>query len=369
MDVELQKITIADLARDYRDNDEEGVIGYSGELDIRPIYQREFVYGEKERNAVLASVRANLPLNVMYWAVRDDGIFEVIDGQQRTISICQYVNGDYSIDGLSFHNLQDDQKQQILDYKLMVYFCTGTASEKLEWFQTINIAGKEHTKQEIRNAVYAGPWTTDAKRYFSKTGGPAYAIAKDYMSGAPIRQDYLETAIKWISEDNIENYMDSHMTDSNANELWLYFRSVIDWIEATFPAKRAKLMKGVDWGGLHRDFKDEALDPAALEEEISELLQDEDVTNHKGVYQYVLRRDEKYLNIRAFTDPQKRRAYETQGGNCAHCGQDFDIGELEGDHKTPWVKGGKSIQENLEMLCGDCHDVKTRKQLTASKKI
>ena len=144
---------------------------------------------------MIDTVRKDFPLNVMYWAVREDGHYEVIDGQQRTLSICQYVNGDFSIKGLAFHNLQDDQQQQILDYKLMVYFCSGTDSEKLDWFRTINIAGEELTDQELRNAVYAGPWTADAKRYFSKTGCPAYGLASDYLKGSPIRQEYLETAI------------------------------------------------------------------------------------------------------------------------------------------------------------------------------
>lgn len=179
----------------------------------------------------------------MYWAVREDGHFEVIDGQQRTLSICQYVSGDFSINGLAFHNLQDDQQKQILDYKLMVYHCSGTDSEKLEWFKTINIAGEELTDQELRNAVYAGPWTADAKRYFSKTGCPAYGLASNYLKGSPIRQEYLETAIDWQSEGKIENHMSKHQHDENASELWHYFQNVIGWAKATFPKYR-KEMKG-----------------------------------------------------------------------------------------------------------------------------
>jgi len=186
MNIELHEIPVRELTAGYEDNDEAGVVGYGGKLDIRPPYQREFIYKDKQRNAVIDSLRKDFPLNVMYWAVRSDGNYEVIDGQQRTLSICQYVNGEFSIDGLAFHNLQDDQQQQILDYWLMVYFSSGTDSEKLDWFRTINIAGEEHTDQELRNAVYAGPWTADAKRYFSKTGCAAYGLAGDYMRGSPI---------------------------------------------------------------------------------------------------------------------------------------------------------------------------------------
>jgi hypothetical protein len=219
VDIKLKEITIKKLTAGFLDNAEAGVVAYSGKLDIRPPYQREFIYKDKQRNAVIDSVRKDFPLNVMYWAVRNNGRYEVIDGQQRTLSICQYVNGDFSINGLAFHNLQDDEQKQILGYKLMVYFCSGTDSEKLDWFRTINIAGEEHTDQELRNAVYAGPWTADAKRYFSKTGCAASGMASDYMQGSPIRQEYLETAIEWHSERKIEEYMSKHQHDANATRV------------------------------------------------------------------------------------------------------------------------------------------------------
>src|SRR3954470_8265616 len=199
MKIELKEVRVRDLAEGYVDNDEAGVVGYSGKLDIRPPYQREFIYKDKQRDAVIDTITKGYPLNVMYWSVRDDGGFEVIDGQQRTISVSQYVEGDFAFKGRYFHNLQSDEQRRILDYPLMVYLCSGPDSEKLEWFKTINIAGEKLTDQELRNAVYAGSWVSDAKRYFSRTGGPAYGLASDYMSGTPIRQDYLETVIEWLN--------------------------------------------------------------------------------------------------------------------------------------------------------------------------
>src|SRR5205085_5608074 len=123
MDIKLQEITVRELTEGYQDNNEAGVVGYGGTLDIRPPYQREFIYKDKQRDAVIDTVRKDFPLNVMYWAVRDDGGFEVIDGQQRTISICQYVDGVFSIKDMYFHNLQDDKQQQIVNYTCMVYLC------------------------------------------------------------------------------------------------------------------------------------------------------------------------------------------------------------------------------------------------------
>ena len=352
MKIELNEIKVKTLTDGFHDSAEKGVVAYGGKLDIRPPYQREFIYKDKQRNAVIDSVRKNFPLNVMYWAVRNDGYYEVIDGQQRTLSICQYVNGDFSINGLAFHNLQDDLQQQILDYKLMVYFCSGTDSEKLDWFKTINIAGEEHTDQELRNAVYAGPWTADAKRYFSKTGCAAYGLASDYLRGSPIRQEYLETAISWRSEGKIEDYMSKHQHDENATLLWQYFQKVIGWVKATFPEYRRE-MKGVDWGVLYNQNKDNEFDTVKLEKRIAKLMIDDDIERKSGIYPYVLDGDERHLNIRAFSANMKREAYERQKGICVKCEKKFQLDEMEADHIKPWHEGGKTDAKNCQMLCKD----------------
>lgn len=358
MKIELKEITVCELAEGYEDNAEEGVLGYGGKLDIRPPYQREFIYKDKQRDAVIDTVTKNFPLNVMYWAVRDDGNFEVIDGQQRTISICQYVEGDFSVkvgsfpENRAFHNLQNDEQEQILNYKLKVYLCSGADSEKLEWFKTINIAGEKLTDQELLNAVYHGSWVSDAKRHFSKSNCPAYGLGKDYLSGVVNRQEYLETAINWISEGNIESYMSKNQHEPNANELWLYFQSVINWIKAVFPKYRRE-MKGIDWGFLYNEFKDQKCDSKKLEEEIDKLMEDEDIGSKKGIYSYVLTRKEKHLNIREFSSNQKREAYERQKGICVVCKEHFEIEEMEADHITPWHEGGKTKEENCQMLCKD----------------
>lgn len=357
MKIQLKKITVKDLAEGYKDNAEGGVIGYGGKLDIRPPYQREFIYKDKQRDAVINSINNDFPLNVMYWSVREDGNFEVIDGQQRTISVCQYINGDYSIDGLAFHNLTKDKKEKILKYPLMIYLCSGTETERLDWFKIINIAGVKLSDQELRNAVYAGSWVSDAKRYFSKRGCVAFQIGNNYLNSDLLRQEYLETAIDWIkgNKETIEDYMSKHQHDADAKLLWEYFEKVINWTKSVFSNYR-KEMKGVPFGLLYNELKDKKFDAKKLEKEIATLMEDEDVTNKKGIYSYVLTGKEKFLNIRAFTEKQKREAYERQKGICPHCkGKDKNkkwvFEEMEGDHKKPWHEGGRTITENCQMLC------------------
>ncbi len=354
MKIELHELTVRDVAAGYVDNAEEGVVGYGGRLNIRPKYQREFVYDDKKRNAVIDTIRKAFPLNVMYWVQNEDGTFEVLDGQQRTISFCQYVRGDFSLDNRAFHNLTATEQQQILDYGLMVYFCEGNDKEKLDWFKIINIAGEKLTDQELRNAVYTGPWLSDAKLKFSKSNSAAYLLAREYVTGSPIRQEILETALDWIAKGKIEAYMSAHQHDPHANELWTYFRNVIEWVKLTFTTYRRE-MKGIDWGALYNEFHSQLLDTAQLEREIKALMSDDDVTKKKGIYAYVLTRDERHLNIRAFSDNQKREAYERQNGICRSCGKHFEINQMEADHITPWSKGGQTSAANCQMLCLDCN--------------
>lgn len=364
MKIELHEISIADIVKNYVDNAEEGVIGYDGKLNIRPKYQREFVYDEKKRNAVIDTIMKGFPLNVMYWVKNEDGTYEVLDGQQRTISFCQYVAGDFSVESRYFHSLTRAEQQQILDYKALVYFCEGNDREKLDWFRIINIAGERLTEQELRNATYTGSWLTNAKTVFSKSGCAAYLLAKDYVSGSPIRQEILETALDWISRGKIEEYMSIHQHDPNANELWTYFRNVIEWVQLTF-VKYRKEMKGINWGALYDEFHEKTFDTAALGKRIADLMADDDVTNKKGIYAYVLTGQEKTLNIRAFTESQKRQAYERQGGVCPYCEREhrakthYGIEEMEGDHITPWCEGGKTVLENLQMLCKEHNRIKS----------
>lgn len=377
MNIRLVHIKARDLFNGYQDNGDNGVVAYGGMLDVRPAYQREFVYKPEQQQAVIDTLSKGYPLNVMYWADHGNGHYELIDGQQRTLSICTFLNGDFSCTGLfgikqpqAFHTLPEDRREQLLDYELTVYICDGTESEKLEWFKTINIAGEELTDQELRNAVYTGPWVSDAKRYFSKTGCAAYGLGSKYLKGTANRQDYLETVIYWYGDrenpkQSIEECMMKHQLDPNAQDLWDYFRRVIEWVELLFPTYR-KEMKGLPWGIYYNRYHKNTYDPKALEQEVATLMADEDVTKKSGIYKYVLEKaigndDPSVLGIRPFSDSQKRTAYEQQGGICTCCGKKYKYEEMEGDHIKPWSKGGKTEIENLQMLCRDCNRRKSNK--------
>ncbi len=390
-------VTIRDLVKGYQDNGEKGVVAFGGKLNVRPAYQRAFVYNPEDRDRVMLSVYNNMPLNSMYWAINPDGTYEVIDGQQRIISICQFITND---DGFGnpiaidfngkhtqiFEGLSLQKQKDILDYKLQIYVCEGTDDEKLDWFHTINIAGKQMTNQELLNANYTGQWLTSAKQFFSKKNNneainisyydndnkkTLLNLSADKVLGdmgslgdKANRQLLLELALNWrIDADmeeypQIKDYMGKHRFDKNADELVNYFQKVVNWVKNTFINYRSD-MKGLDWGFLYNKYHDINFEPAEIEEKLKYLYDlfdvDPDGLKKKGFYEYCLSGDRTLIWHRAFSERQQKQAYENQGKRCARCHKPFPLKELDGHHKKAFADGGETTIENCLMLCKDCH--------------
>jgi HNH endonuclease domain protein len=367
MTIKQIEVIVGDIARGYINNEEQGVRGYGGQLDIRPPYQREFIYNENEQQAVISTVLKGYPLNVMYWVRRSEDAecpYEVMDGQQRTLSLCEYVDGKFAYDFKNFFNQPADIQKLILDYPLTIYLCEGEPSEKLEWFKTINIAGKPLNEQEINNAVYAGPFVTDAKRHFSKSNCGAYRLGKDLVNGTPIRQEFLKKALEWMAEhetregkpQSVVGYMAEHQHDPNANNLWTYFQNVLNWTITNFDLKKfKKIMKGLNWALYYDKYHSTTLDTADLASRISKLILDSDVQKQMGIIPYVLTGDERHLDLRCFPDDIKQAVWEKQHHICPSCQKEFDYEFMEGDHITPWREGGRTVIENCQMLCRECN--------------
>ena len=355
MKIERKTIKVRDICEGYSNDIDDGVYGLNGKLNVRPQYQREFVYEEEQRSLVIDSIRRGYPLSVMYWAENpEDGTFEVIDGQQRTISICDFIMDAFSVDYRFWHNLLPDEQEEILNYELDVYIgYGGTPEERYDWFYRVNQSGEKLLNQELLNATFRGPWVSDARRYFSKPNCPAYNLAKDYVSGKAIRQDYLKTALIWMSNDNVMSFMKQHRDDENAIPLWDYFQNVIKWVKKTFP-KYYKEMKGVNWGYLYNNYKDIDIDIDEISDRVDELMLDKEITRKGGIFNYVLTGDEKSLSIMEFDKKSKKQTYKLQNCCCKCCGERFEEDDLEAIHIIPWRDGGKVTTENCQLVCRQC---------------
>lgn len=374
MNIEPRKIKIRDVFQNYADNGDDGVFAYGGRLAIRPAYQREFVYNLEQAEAVIQTVLKGYPLNVMYWVKTGEDCYEVLDGQQRTLSVMQYLKHQFPItlDGKKFYwdALPDDKYNRIMDYEFMIYVCEGAESEKLEWFRVVNIAGEKLTEQELRNSVYTGAWLSDAKLHFSKRNCAAKKLSDKYIIGDPNRQELLEKALKGICEfqqiKDITEYMAQHKSDPDADELWQYFQDVIHWTEKIFP-QYYRDMKGLDWCHLYNRYHENYYNSAIMAAEVKRLHEDTfEVQKPKGIYEFLLCRDTdpyagRLLNLRVFEEKDKQAAYSRQNGICPVCGQHFEYDEMEGDHILPWSKGGKTTGENCQMLCKPCNGKKSDK--------
>lgn len=365
------EVSIREIVNGYVDESDFGgaIVGFGGKLNIRPEYQREFVYRLDKQVAVIETILDGCPLNNMYWAKSDDGTFELVDGQQRTNSVCRFYTGEFQVkvDGkiCYWYNLSKEIQDRILDYKFEVKVIEGTNDEKLKWFHKINIAGMELKPQELRNSVYTGKWLSKSKEFFSKYNCPAKKITNGYwdMKEGWNRQKGLEIALSYVAKRDccsIEDYMAKHQHDENADDLIDFFKTIICWVKSVFPFtyKEMTSINEIVWYELYAEFHTKSFDVNKINDEIRKLLGDEDVVKKTGIWEYVLDHNEYHLNLRTFPISIKNEVYRKQEGKCAICGEYHSIDEMEADHIIPWSKGGHTTLENCQLLCRHCNRVK-----------
>lgn len=377
MDTKLRTdITIGDICEGFVYNEFEGkgLYGWNGKLTIQPEYQRNYIYNDGKKDvAVIDSILKGYPLGLIYFVEVDEDKYEVLDGQQRITSFGRYVTDKFAIkdkNGIQqyFGGLAKDLKEKILTKELTIYICKGEESEIKEWFETINIVGVPLNDQELLNSIYSGPFVTKAKEQFSNSRNTNVLKWSAYISGDVNRQDFLRTALDWVSKGNIDDYMSKHRKDDNIKELETYFNTVIDWVSTVFIDVEPS-MKGRDWGRLYEEYHNNTYNPNKVSERVQDLLGDPQVRDKKGIYEYILggENDPRLINVRVFDDVTKRAVYKTQTdyakekeiSNCPICASGnnnnkariYKISEMDADHVTAWSNGGSTDIRNCEMLC------------------
>ncbi len=377
METELKEYTVKELCEGftYSDLDGKGLYGLAGKLTIQPEYQRNYLYSESNSEkeiAVIDSVLKKYPLGLLYFNKLPDGRLEVLDGQQRITSLGRYLIGKFSVMKgdipYKFQSLNTDERNLIENTKMLAYICEGTETEIKEWFNIINIGGIQLNDQERLNAIYSGPFVSAARKEFSNKEDSRVLKWSCYIAGSVSRQDYLHAALKWVSHNQIKDYMQEHRRDADINELKHYFTDVISWIEQTFDEVYPK-MKGLEWGELYERFHTTPYNHVEVSQKVKQLYDDPCITDNKNVFEYVLGgcKDTKLLNVRVFDDNIKGRVYRKQTdeakkkhkSNCPLCAIGHDanktkiwtLKEMDADHVKAWSKGGATDEKNCQMLC------------------
>ena len=387
METKLIQYKVSEIVNGFVYNDFEGkgLFGLSGKLTIQPEYQRNYIYADSNRDvACIDSILKGYPLGLIYFNKISNDSFEVLDGQQRITSIGRFITGKFAIIDFNgnrnyFSGLSTDQRERISNYELLVYECEGSESEIKEWFKTINISGVPLNDQELRNAIYSGSFVTKAKKEFSNSGNANQQKWQTYIKGVANRQEVLQEALNWISKGKIDSYMSEHRNDTDINELRIYFNTVIDWISSIFTDVE-KEMRGLDWGRLYETYHNNSYNPTEIEDKISKLYEDSDVSKKSGIFEYLLSGEKpeliKLLSIRAFPETDRKSKYREQtneaekanSSNCPICNTDLQYEhaihiwkykEMAGDHIAPWSKGGKTERGNLQMLCKHHNSLKS----------
>lgn len=382
MKTSLNRYTVADITDGFVYNELEGkgLFGLTNKLVIQPEYQRNYIYGDGKRDvAVINSLLNGYPLGLFYFVetgATETQTLEVLDGQQRITSIGRFVTGKFAIvrNGKehTFSSLPKNERDRINNSELLVYVCEGTETEIKEWFQTVNLQGVPLEAQELRNAIYSGPFVTAAKKEFSNSQNALQQKWAAYVNGDPRRQKVLEVALGWVAASQgqtIDGYMAAHRKDTNINGLKTYFTTVIDWIDNVFISPPDKSMRGLNWGELYEEHHNTAYNAQDIDADLQELLADPAVRDKRGIYEYLLggKKDPRLLNVRLFDEPTKQTVYNTQTeaaksagtSNCPLCAvgnnanqtKIYAIKEMEADHVAAWSQGGATTAANCEMLC------------------
>lgn len=372
----LTEVTIKEICAgfQYSELEAKGLFGWGGKLTIQPEYQRNYIYAEQKKEAaVIESLLKDYPIGLIYFNQPAPGKYEVLDGQQRITSIGRFLTHKFAVmdtNGmpLYYDSLPTEQRQRLDATKLLIYVCTGEEREIKDWFRTINIAGIPLNAQETLNAIYSGPFVTQAKEVFSNSRNHNIQKWQAYIRGVASRQDFLATALDWVSKGNAEDYMAAHRHDSTISELVDYFNTVIDWASTTFLEVEGA-MQGLKWGYLYETYHARSYNPEEIWERVQTLMEDEHVKAKAGIFEYILggEQDTRLLNVRVFDDTVKKRVWKKQTidakakghsncplctvGNTSNKSRIWDLREMEADHVHAWSHGGSTDESNCQMLC------------------
>lgn len=404
MQTKNESFSIAELCEGYVNNamgEEGGVTSMNGKLNIRPRYQRLYIRENDNvwRENLINSIICGFPINRLYFGAFAEGSelrYEVLDGQQRLMTICEFLKGNFPVmvnnEPIYGNNLPEDIARIIRKYEVDVTICTGDEDARIKWFKRINQPNSILTEQELRNATYRGEWLDYLKKFFCATSANSRKQVTDkedkYYAGrysrnrAVERCDILETALDWISYyelpdmrdgdkgERIERYMHIHQNDEPNDNVINHYKKVIDWINDTFlnfsekvDINKIQSLAGVEWGRLYTLYGNVARtdeETRYISDRVREMLVVQtSFGKPAGLYEWVVRGeregDRGMITPRDFSEENKKKQYALQGGICPISGEKLALCDMEAHHIIPWRNCGTNDIENLALLSPESH--------------
>lgn len=412
------KFTIRELIDGFNEDIETNeVTSMNGRLNIRPKYQREFVYKMEQQESVIETVLEDFSIKeITLHCHRDmndptnEDLFkyDLMDGQQRLISICNFYKNKVEyhdpLDDFTrkFVNLPPSDKEAFMNFEIHAEIYDGSLGDILRYFKRLNIAGEVMNNQELRNAIASigrFDWIQRVKEYFSRVGRGANDPSRGYTQYFNATMDdikhqkVLEMAIRWhankmaeeyeLSSDKVKRLDDYvvHCTDfyDGGSELIEYFEGVLNWVDTMFVGEDNQnyrdIMKTIDWGTLYNTYHDSCeVEPTVAQALVNKMFNDPNLDLHtakakRGVYAYVLTctkdgtmGDLQTLHMRLFDRAMVINKWAKNDYRCKVCGKLISQENLEGHHIKAWYEGGTSDEDNCLAVCKACHTELTNEQ-------
>ncbi|UCH98786.1 MAG: DUF262 domain-containing protein [Candidatus Aminicenantes bacterium] len=146
-----------------------------GQLLLNPEFQRHLVWKDVQRSRFIESILLKITIPPMYVRQDKEGKYTIVDGQQRTSTLRDFVEGKFKLrdlkvlkelNGKTFNDLDPGLKTAIEDKMLLFYIIKRDVPLPMVYdiFNRINTGGTQLNRQEIRNCIYLGKATRLLKK-------------------------------------------------------------------------------------------------------------------------------------------------------------------------------------------------------------
>ena len=395
---ESKELSLSQLKEMYDAND----------IITDPDYQRKYIYDTKRASSLIESVLIGIPIPIIYLCEEDDGVYSVIDGQQRITSFVKFLKNEYPLIGLSqlsmlndkyFKNL-DKNIQRKLNVSCLKTICLGRESQDLKYeiFSRLNLGAVSLKPQELRNCIYRGSFNNMLKEIVSKNS-QLIELFHDKNNRSIYEERILRFFVlreSMILDDTYVNAMNKYMSihqndnDTEIQKAKFLFNSTIDTVKLilgntsffAYEEKGRKKFNGAVYDSIMIPFsfyeKCDLINHADVIRSAIEKVKMLDEEYKNNVYAGTNSRKKVFGRIskiwsllipivgksgmekgnRFFTDNVKKQLFY-KGCKCGYCGNEIlNINDCEIDHVIPFSKGGSTDIKNAQLLHRYCNQIK-----------